>query len=419
MTSSGTPAGSRAPVPGADRGVGSAGPTGRAAWHRRVAALPLGYLTVLVGLAFVHPFLPSWHWFAVHLLLLGAVTNAILVWSTHFAAAVLRVPPPAGRRAEVARLALLNVGILGVLAGGAGWPMLGVAGAAAAFAAVSAHLWSLAARLRASLPAPFGITVRYYLAAATALLVGIPVGAWMLVVDDDEQPRLVLFHAHVNLLGWVTLTVLGTLLTLWPTVLRTRIADGAVRAATVALRVAVAGLALLGVGLLAWWRPVAVGGLAVVAVAVLIALRPAVGIARTRPPSSFAAWSIAAALGWLLVAGAVDAGVLATAPNPAVAVDRFGTVLTLLLAGFVGQVLLGALAYLLPMALGGGPGSVRRRTARMERHWPQRVAMTNAALTAFALPVPPAVRITTSLLLLVALLQFLVPAVHLLLADRG
>jgi hypothetical protein len=57
----------------------------------------------------------------------------------------------------------------------------------------------------------------------------------MLLLDDGHRPRLLLFHAHINLLGFVTLTVLGTLLTLWPTVLRTRIADTAPRAATRAL----------------------------------------------------------------------------------------------------------------------------------------------------------------------------------------
>ena len=62
------------------------------------------------------------------------------------------------------------------------------------------------------------MTVHYYIAASVALLTGVPVGAWMLVVDDSARPRLVLFHAHVNLLGWVALTVLGTVLTLWPTV---------------------------------------------------------------------------------------------------------------------------------------------------------------------------------------------------------
>jgi hypothetical protein len=35
----------------------------------------------------------SGSWLAVHLVLFGAVTNAIVVWSEHFTAALLRAPP--------------------------------------------------------------------------------------------------------------------------------------------------------------------------------------------------------------------------------------------------------------------------------------------------------------------------------------
>lgn len=393
--------------------------TGRASWHRRTGMLPLGYLAGIVVLGFVHPFLPSWRWLAIHLLLLGAVSNAILLWSAHFTAAVLRSPGPANRRGEITRLALLNLGVLGVLAAGIGdlaW--VGVAGAAAVFVAVAAHLGWLARRLRAALPSRFAITVHYYLAATISLLLGVPVGAWMLVAQDAARPRLLLFHSHVNLFGWVVLTVLGTLVTLWPTVLRTRMADDAVPAARQALPVAVSGLALLGVGTLAWWPAVATGGLGLFAVAVLITARPAVSTVRRKPPASFATWSIAAGGGWLLVALAVDAWALLSAPDPGTAEARFDAVLVPLLVGFVAQVLLGALAYLLPVALGGGPALVRQHTAALDRHWPQRVAMANAALVIFILPAPSYVRITTSLLVLAALVQFLIPAVRVLLTTR-
>lgn len=393
--------------------------TGRARWHRYTGMLPLAYLAAIVTVGFAHPFVPQWRWLLIHLLLLGAATNAILIWSTHFTAAVLRVPTPPSRRGEAARLAVLNAGIGCVLIGGTtgpGW--LGVAGAGAVFGAVLAHAGALAARLRRALPARFSVTVHYYLAAAAALLVGIPVGAWMLVVDDAARPRLVLFHLHVNVLGWITLTVLGTLLTLWPTVLRTRMAEGAVRAATRALPPAATGLALLGIGLLAWWPVVAAAGVVVFAAAVVITAVPAASAARRRPPSSFSAWSIAAGVGWLLVALTVDAVMLLSAADPAVAHADFATVLVPLLVGFVAQVLLGALAYLLPVALGGGPAVVRERTAVLDRHWPQRVTMGNVALAVFLLPVGPYVRITTSLLVLAALVQFLVPAVRVLLAYR-
>src|SRR5690606_17952875 len=112
------------------------------------------------------------------------------------------------------------------------------------------------------------------------------------------------------------LTVLGTVLTLWPTILRTRIVDGAVAAARTALPLACAGLVLLAVAVLAWWPALAVGGLALVAAAVVVTARPALQAARQKVPASFAAWSIAAGAVWLLVALAVDAATLVTAGGP-------------------------------------------------------------------------------------------------------
>jgi nitrite reductase (NO-forming) len=64
--------------------------TGRARRHRRAGAVPLAYLAGVVVVGFAHPYLPQWRWLPVHLPLLGAATNPIVVWSNHFAAAVLR-----------------------------------------------------------------------------------------------------------------------------------------------------------------------------------------------------------------------------------------------------------------------------------------------------------------------------------------
>lgn len=400
-------------------GLPSPRSSSRAGWHRRAGALPLGYLAAIVVIGAVHPFVPQWRWLLVHLLLLGAATNAIVIWSTHFANAVLRVPPPPNRRGEVARLVALNTGVVAVLAGSVGgtaWRPLALAGAGLVFAAVLAHLFVLVRRLRRALSPPLVVTVHYYLVAGAALLAGIPAGAWMLVVDD--RAPVLLFHTHINVLGWITLTVIGTLLTLWPTVLRTRMPAGAVRWVTRALPVACAGLVLLGTGLLAWLPFVAAAGVVVFAAAVVVSMVPAIAAARRTPPASFAAWSIVAAVGWLFVALAIDTVGLTTADDPASAMTNFGSVLVPLLAGFVAQVLIGSLAYLLPMVLGGGPARVRSRQAVLDRHWSQRVVMGNAALAVFLLPVGSYVRITTSLLVLAALVQFLVAAVRAVWSDR-
>jgi nitrite reductase (NO-forming) len=54
----------------------------------------------------------------------------------------------------------------------------------------------------------------------------------------------------------------------------------------------------------------------------------------------------------------------------------------------------------------------------LDRHWAQRVVMGNTALAVFLLPVGSYVRITTSLLVLAALVQFLVAAVRAVMVDR-
>src|SRR5262245_2840312 len=102
-----TPLVGLAPVGGRPRAIGGgvvtdtlqAAGSPRASWHRRVGLLPPAYLLLIVAVGFAHPFLPDWRWLAIHMLLLGAVTNAIVVWSAHFTAAVLRVPTPLNRRA--------------------------------------------------------------------------------------------------------------------------------------------------------------------------------------------------------------------------------------------------------------------------------------------------------------------------------
>src|SRR5699024_9470500 len=135
---------------------------------------------------------------------------------------------------------------------------------------------------------------------------------------------------------------------------------------TRALPVALIGLTLLGIGVLTWWRLVAVAGLVLFGTAVVVAAMPHLATARRRAPSAFASWSLAAAVGWLMVALIIDATTLLTSTDPGEAVGGFGSVLVPLLVGFVAQTLVGALTYLVPMALGGGPSGRRERTAVLE-----------------------------------------------------
>ena len=70
----------------------------RTRWHLSANAPVAAWLAALLGVALFHRYVPESPWLLVHLLLLGAVTNAIFVWSSHFADALLRRRTTPGSR---------------------------------------------------------------------------------------------------------------------------------------------------------------------------------------------------------------------------------------------------------------------------------------------------------------------------------
>src|SRR5687768_10199796 len=73
--------------------------------HQVTASVAAVYALAAAGASVVGD--PTHRWVAVHLLLLGAASNAILVWSRHFAQALLHARL-GSERAAVARLAGFN-----------------------------------------------------------------------------------------------------------------------------------------------------------------------------------------------------------------------------------------------------------------------------------------------------------------------
>ena len=208
-----------------------------------VRDLPVvGWLLAAVVVALVHRWVPEARWLLLHLLLLGAAGHAILVWSRYFADTLLR-GPATSRRQQSWRLGLFNVGAVAVTAGvgsDAWWAVL--VGAVGVGAAVVWHVVVLAGGLRGRFGSRFAATVHYYLVAGSLLPIGAALGVWLARgLADPLDARVRMAHAGINVLGWVGLTVLGTLVTLWPTMLRTRLAEGAEKASRTALPVLAAG----------------------------------------------------------------------------------------------------------------------------------------------------------------------------------
>jgi nitrite reductase (NO-forming) len=380
--------------------------TGRSAWHVRTGGVVVAWLVALVVVALVHPFVPASGWLLVHLLVLGAVSNAILIWTWHFAAALLRLPDADARTGQVPRLVLFNAGALLVVAGVVAdrWPAV-LAGGVLVVGTAAWHAAALLRRLRAALPARFGVTLRYYVVAGVALPLGVALGVAMARggLADEVHAQALVAHTVLTMLGWVGLTVVGTLVTLWPTMLRTRVAADSESAAGTGLRLLVAGLAIAAAGSLVGVRPVAVAGLFLYVVGLLVVARPHLDEARRRAPVGFPEASVLAGAVWLVGSCAALAVGLATAGNWERAADRAGLVTAPLLVGFAAQVLVGSLAFLVPVVLGGGPSVLRATSREMRRAGPARLTATNAGLLVCVPQVPSLVRVLVSVVVLVAL----------------
>ena len=377
----------------------------------RLRDLPLiGWLVAAVVIAGIHRWLPDANWLMLHLVLLGALSHSILVWSFHFAQTLLRAPATdAVRIAHHRRLGLLTAGAVAVVIGvpTTWWPLT-LAGGTAVAVAVGWHVATLWRMLRAALPARFRVTVRYYLAAAASLLVGVSFGvtlAWGW--EDPWHGRLLVAHALANVLGWVGLTLTGTLLTLWPTMLRTAMDATAERWTRTALPWFGAAIVLSITGALVGISWLAALGIVGYLAALLLWGRGLVRPALTRPPREFAAASVAAGLVWLGI-GLVWAGwLLTTASDWTQIREGFGYPAAALGAGCAVQVLTGALSYLLPSVLGGGPSVVRAGRAWFDRAAAFRLVAINGGLALWLLPSPSWVKVTGSLLALIAAASFL------------
>ena len=257
---------------------------------------------------------------------------------------------------------------------------LTLAGACLVAAAVGWHGASLIAPAApgAALPVPAaGALLRRRRGAACP--VGAGLGAALARgLADPLHDRLTLAHVAVNVLGWMGLTVVGTLVTLWPTMLRTRIAAGAERAARRALPVLLGAVVVTAAGGAGRAHLARRGGRAGLPrrAGRWSDARSSPPRARSRPrrtppgrcspprpgsPASLIALAVA----------------VASAPSWSAVGTRLDALAVPLAAGFGAQVLLGALSYLIPVVLGGGPAPCARANAELERAGALRITLVN------------------------------------------
>lgn len=372
-------------------------PTRRPRTDRWTTGWLLATLAVTaVGL--LHPAaLPQPLWSMIHVGALGVLTNGILQWSWYFTRALLHLPPDdvrSGRDATVRSVAF-NVVLIGLVAAmwtASTWGTVTAAGLVGVV--IGWHGLALLRAGRTALASRFAVVIRYYVVAAGFLVVGCVLAGfltvsmfartaptWLLHARDD----LTLAHALVNVGGWLGLSIAGTLVTLGPTMLRTRMDPRAVDDAIGVLPWVAGGVLLAATAATAGLMPGIGIGLLVVLVGLLVGVAvPLVRAALGKAPRAYATWTMTAGIGWALVA------VLAVAVNAFRAADASALRdadlpwLAVLGAGGLAQVFVGALTYLMPVVVGGGPEAVRRGMGVLETVWPLRVVLRSTALLLIA-----------------------------------
>lgn len=350
--------------------------TARARWHRSVAAVIGLWLLLAAGLL-----LASWRglpvvwWDLIHSLALGVVATAILAYTTHFTEALTRTAP-APYRWVAFRIAVVQACLIGLLIDRAGfdWGPLADAAAAAVIATFAVHAFVLARRLRGSLAGSFVATVPFYLAACFFLAVGVFLAA-AAGRGMGDYDALIAAHSRAMVWGFGWLCIVGTAVTLLPTIAGAAISATARARMPRALSVHVLGLLFALTGFATDIHLVAGLGLLAVTLASLLILVPVVAWTRKGNGNRWASASACAGLAWLTVALLADAACACAGVFPRQV--TLGVVAPLLGAGLV-QLILAVLSHLGPTLRGGGPDVVLRARARAQAGAAVRLGLVNA-----------------------------------------
>lgn len=330
----------------------------------------------------------SW-WGPVHTFLAGTVLLTISGATQVFTITGAASPAPRAVIATIQRW-LVAIGVGLVLVGMARKNTWATAtGAVLVVAGLAALAVALVSAVRRSLLRRFDLSSRFYLLAVAAGIVGVTLGGLMgSGMAGTWYERVHLVHSHLNLVGLVGFTIVGTVPTILPTFAHHRAVSG--REARLSWRLALMSVGALLAGLAI--GPVAVGlGTVIGGVALLAVLTGVIGrLGRRGLGGGLPYFQVTAGCGWLAAWALVDGGRLlagATA-EPFAAWTRAAVI-----AG-VGQILLGSLGYLLPVLAGPDPRLDRNIDRTQCRPWLP-LALANLAGLAFVTGLAPVASVAT------------------------
>lgn len=350
---------------------------GRADWHFRANALVIAYLlaALISGIFQEGSDSGTPTWLTVHLLLLGAVTNAIVTWSDHFVSALLWARSQ-NRTRQMIIISFLNIGIVGVLFSVSlhiQWMVF--ASASLVGGVVLYYLGGMANLIKKSINKKFKDVIAFYQFAGLMILIGVILGAVDASKSDEDvwQARITLAHLHANLLGWIGLTIIGTLVTLWPTALRTQMHPDAISRAKLGLKFLVVGVLASILGSLIDQPWMLSTSIVLYLVGVVITLLPSALLLRRRIPDRSSSWMMLTGSIGLSILLIADACLALTQQEPERILSSLESHLLLVFTLWLLPILLGALTYLLPVVLGRGPLSNRKLESVLNFGWKWRI----------------------------------------------
>lgn len=346
-----------------------------------VAAFRLAGLFVVVAIGWAVWLVVSggsW-WGPVHAFLLGTVSLAIAGATQLFTITWAAAPAPRAALAASQRwLHAVGAGVVlaGVSARAAGAVL---AGGVAVIAGIGLLAHSLVSAVRHSLLRRFDLSARFYLLGIGCVVVGVVLGILMgMDLAGEHYVRLRTVHGHLNLIGFIGFTIVGTLPTILPTFAHHRAVSGS--EAKVAWVFALGAAATMAGGLVL--GPIAVGiGTGLAAAALLtILVGVVIRLGGTGLRGGLPYLQVVAGSLWLVTWAMVDA-IRLIAGEAVPPFDRWTA--AAIIAG-VAQVLSGSLAYLIPVLLGPG-ARLSRNFARFDRHrWLPLTAPNAAAVVLVA-----------------------------------
>ena len=334
------------------------------------------------GLALLLPYSARLgYWLPLHLALAGAVSIAISGNMTTFAWALTSTPSPNAWMMRV-QLSLITVGAALIAAG---YPRAHTAlvavGGVCFVGGAGLLLVILGSAWRRSLNRRHAFPMAMYAVAVACVLAGGTIGAFLgsgAITSGFDHLRNA--HMVLNVLGWASLTIVATLTTLLPTVLRIRMPSWHQWRAFVLL---ISGLVVLAIGLGTGARSIAglgafaywIGSLHVAALVVRAVSGP------RKWPAPAAARHMIAGFMWFVVGGAVLTWVSFD--------GSFGSFIpsfeVMFVCGWLIQILLGSWLYLLPTLRAGSPDERRLWFTAMDLGIDAQVLVLNVGLVLLVL----------------------------------